>query len=87
MKYTLSNPALLHRCPSGQHSTFPEFRLVSKNGKSYKPITYTDGGWSAQLPAGTYHAAVVGCPAEDPFVIKPGRTLTGVAVLQDCGIG
>jgi hypothetical protein len=64
---------------------------MANTGKSYTPTIYDSGGWSADLPAGIYHAVhIEDCPspaAEGPFVVTAGKTLQGVVIHYGCDIG
>lgn len=81
-------PSLLHHCPSGKPYVTDKFRLKASGGRLYKADGYTDTGWSARLPAGTYQVVdVSGCLGPGPtFVVHAGKTLLGVKVGYGCDI-
>jgi hypothetical protein len=82
----VKNPSLLHTCPSGGVSNAPQFTLVSSTGASYPVDTYTDTGWTAKLPPGTYRpTGMPGCSSPgQTFVVKTGQRVTGVVVWWGC---
>jgi hypothetical protein len=87
----VENLALLQLCPSGPREAIRglRFSLMASSGKRYKARIFSDRGWSARVPAGTYRVVgAPGCPeAGRPFVVRTGRTLKGVVVWIDCDDG
>jgi hypothetical protein len=84
----VKNRALLHVCPSGPQVAIREFQfsIMASDGERYKARIYTDDGWSASVPAGTYRVvgAVGGCPPERPFVVTAGKIRKGVVAWLGC---
>jgi hypothetical protein len=84
----VKNRALLYVCPSGPQEAIRglEFSLMAINGARYKARIYSDRGWSARVPAGTYRAVDrPGCLTPGrPFVVRAGKTLKGVVVWFGC---
>jgi hypothetical protein len=66
------------------------FTLMASSGKSYTPTIYDAGGWSADLPAGSYRAVhILDCLSsadEGPFVVTAGTTLQGVVIHYGCDV-
>ena len=63
-----------------------QFSIMAGNGARYKARIYTDHGWSARVPAGTYRAiGAAGCRGpERPFDVAADKTLKGVVVWFGC---
>jgi hypothetical protein len=85
-------PSLLHECLTGPalREAVPSYlagiRLVSAAGISYELDHWSDTGWTAVLPAGTYRAAdVPGCTGyKKPFTVVPGKTTFGIVIYWGC---
>jgi hypothetical protein len=78
-------PALLHRCPSGSRMV-ATFDLLAGDGSIYPAYVYAQGGWSAQVPAGSYEAINrQGCNSPGAsFLVAAGRTRFGVIIWVGC---
>jgi len=80
------SPALLRSCPSGPRETSQLVKLLASDGTVYSAYSYSDGRWSAELPAGTYRAVdAPGCPfSQTSFTVVAGRVTLGVIVRWGC---